>query len=310
MEKVIVMKARQINSKNDVREIYTGTTQRIDFLSKEEQRQLIRGSYCHQYGVLIRLTMFTGLRIDELLGLQWDDVDIYNRKLFIRNRLEIDVKGLGIRRSNSPRIIPLLPHVFKDLMKWREERKEDVKSIIPFRWHPNSVATLITGYQINRDCLMGLFHEIMEFSGLPNYSYSVLRNTFAIRSLEQGMDLNMLCNIMGDSTAAKTYAQYMSSCKESDIAIMETLLTVQQSNDCEITYPVVVKSLANGLTQLYAPNFPEATCAGPILTDGIIIMREKIEDELRYIDCPPIPVPVSDIPCGLGECIIQISLKL
>lgn len=280
------------------------------FLSKQEQRELIRGSFCHQYGVLIRLTMFTGLRMDELLGLQWDDVDMYDSRLFVRHKLELDGEGLGIRRVDSPRIIPLLPHVYKDLMKWREERKEDKKSIIPFRWHPNSVATTLTGYQINWDYLMKLFDEIMEFCGLPNYPYSVFRNTFAIRSLEQGMDYNMLCNIMGDYTAAEKYAQYVPSCNDPNIEIMETLLTVQPLNDCNMTYPVVVKRLSNGLTQLYAPNFPELTCVGPVLTDGIIIMREKIEDELRYTNYPPNPVSVADIPCGLGECVIQISLKL
>lgn len=303
------MNEKQTPPKNDALTINTSFANPINYLSKEEQRKLIHGSYCHQYGVLIRLTMFTGLRIEELLGLQWDDVDMYNKRLFVRHKLAIGGEGLGICQADFPRIIPLIPHVFKDLMKWREERKADVKSIIPFRWHPNSVATLITGYQINWDFLMELFYKIMEFSGLPHYSYSVLRNTFAIRALEQGMKLDILCNIMGDPTAAKTYAQYVPSYNESDIAIMETLLTVQQLDDFEPTYPVVVKRLAHELTQLYAPNFPELTCAGPVLTDGLIIIREKMEDELRNMSSPPVPVPVSDIPCGLGECIIQISLK-
>lgn len=305
------MKVRQTYSKNDVREMNTGTTLRNDFLSKEEQRQLIRGSYCHQYGVLIRLTMFTGLRIEELLGLQWGDVDMYNRRLFIRHKLVIDGDGLGIRSIDSPRIIPLLPHVFKDLMKWHEERKEDVNSIIPFRWHPNSVATLITGYQINEDFLMKLFRDIMDFSGLPNYSYSVLRNTFVIRALEQGMNPNMLCDILGDSRAVKTYAQYVSSYNDADMAQMETLLTVQQMNDHKITYPVVVKRLSHGVTQYYAPNFPEATCTAPaVLTDGLIIMRERMEEELHNIGYPPLPISAADISCGLDECILQITLKL
>lgn len=40
----------------------------IHVLTSEEQRNLIRGSYCHQYGILFRLAMFTGLKTNELLG--------------------------------------------------------------------------------------------------------------------------------------------------------------------------------------------------------------------------------------------------
>ena len=32
-------------------------------------------SYQHRYGVFVRLVLFTGLRLGELLGLRWEDID-------------------------------------------------------------------------------------------------------------------------------------------------------------------------------------------------------------------------------------------
>lgn len=48
-----------------------GHKPQIVILTRDEQAMLMRGSYLHRYGVFVRLTLFTGIRVGELLGLRY-----------------------------------------------------------------------------------------------------------------------------------------------------------------------------------------------------------------------------------------------
>lgn len=93
----------------------------IEVLTIDEQNRLYTASYNHRYGVFIRLTLSTGLRLGEVLGLKWENIDLSSGVLYVRqtlNRLEkIDYNGQGNKTEiviqtpktkNSLRSIPLL----------------------------------------------------------------------------------------------------------------------------------------------------------------------------------------------------------
>lgn len=260
-------------------------------LTPEEQRNILHGSYCHRYGILFRLHLLAGLKTNELLGLQWDDVDFYGRQLCVRHVLAAGSDGLGIRFSRFPRYVPLPLHIFKELMDWREEMAVPAKSVIPHHRQCNSVAASITGYQIDPTILEYFYQQILDFCGITGLTFSDIQASFSAGAFA----LDTMQN------KSKEGQEYCSA----DNASAE-----ENSDQVSVTYPVVVRRLANEFTQLYVPNFPDETISGPILTDGLIILREKLEDRLRGCDHPPAPVPVSEIPCKLGECILQLTLKL
>ena len=128
---------------------------------------------------------------------------------------------------------------------------------------------------------------------------------FAVKFLEQGGALETLGELLGEPSTVNVYATFALNADSS-----EPKTPGQCSDHLEVTYPVVARKLPNGFTQLYVPNFPDETISGPILTDGLIILREKLEDRLQGCDHPPAPVPVSDISCEPGASILQITLKL
>ena len=51
----------------------------VEILTREEQQKLIYTSYKYRYGIFIRLTLATGIRLGELLGLRWEDIDFGKR---------------------------------------------------------------------------------------------------------------------------------------------------------------------------------------------------------------------------------------
>lgn len=280
-----------------------------DVISLAEQRQLISGSYCHQYGILIRLALFTGLRPPELLGLQWNDLDANNCGLHIQHQFTYDCNGSGpsIKRI-SPRFIPIPASLFKELAEWYETQNS-ILSMYNLTAHSNSVAATIKGHQISSWLLEYYFKQILQFCGLPNYPLSALRHTFSVNAIMRGMDIKTLCSIMDEPNVQNIYAQYISD-KTITGKYYNTVPNDQIQYGLDIAYPAVVRNLANGLIQLYAPNFPELTCAGSVLAHGLIIMREKMENELRCVGYYPTPMPVGNIHLAPDECIVQISVNL
>jgi hypothetical protein len=112
----------------------------IEILTRDEQARLVQVSYHHRYGVFIRLVLMTGIRLGELLGLQWCDIDFRARMLHIRrtlNRLQkrdaptddvsprTEIVIQEPKTENSVRDIPLLAPVVADLLNWRKVQEQD-----------------------------------------------------------------------------------------------------------------------------------------------------------------------------------------
>lgn len=49
----------------------------IEVLTREQQARLVQASYQFRYGVFVRMTLVTGLRLGEVVGLRWCDIDFY-----------------------------------------------------------------------------------------------------------------------------------------------------------------------------------------------------------------------------------------
>jgi integrase len=68
---------------------------------------------------LLLTTIFTGLRISELRGLRWDDVDLKRSELHVRQRAD-RYNAIGRPKSVAgERVIPLPPMLVSTLRRWR-----------------------------------------------------------------------------------------------------------------------------------------------------------------------------------------------
>lgn len=88
--------------------------------------------YNGESNTLIRVMLFTGMRVGEITGLHWADVDFEHSTLTVRYSL---YRGKGQYKLGTPktkssaRIISLPPQVMETLaeqMEWQEQRKQDV----------------------------------------------------------------------------------------------------------------------------------------------------------------------------------------
>jgi integrase len=89
-----------------------------DIPSKDELR-LILAHAPGRHRPLIVTAIFTGLRASELRGLRWEDVDVYNCTLRVRQRADRWNKIGSPKSATSAREVPLVPMVVNTLKEWR-----------------------------------------------------------------------------------------------------------------------------------------------------------------------------------------------
>lgn len=297
----------------------------ISILTRDEQNRLIRASYQHRYGVFIRLTLFTGLRIGELLGLRWEDVDANGRLLYVRrtlNRLNKTARPLNPneptteiviqtpKSRNSERSIPLLPQVLQDLQAWRSVQLTDRNAASDGYVDSGMIVTNPLGGYVEPRTFKDSYNNILAMAGLPHFTFHALRHTFASRAMEQGMDPKTLSAILGHASAAftmDTYMHVLNDHKHAGMALMEGLYDVQQPASSEQTYPIRITFTPEGLVEIAVPNFPEISYCGSDLNQGLMLIREELQEELLTCVFPPQPLPLGQIPVGPGQQILMIS---
>lgn len=279
-------------------------SQSVKILSHEDQRKLIQGSYQHPGGIFVRLALFTGLRSEELLSLSWTDVDVYGSRICIRPAKN----DMGVK-PNYPRYVPLMPYVLHDLLEWQEVQRHSFVPPIPFSPYKIPVCTTLEGKPMTQEMLYEYFRNILRRSYVADYPFCSLRETFAIRCLEQGMSPKTLGAIMGDPEAASTYAQFIVSPYDANRAAMETLYSIYTPNAEVLAYPVIVTLLEDQRIMLYAPDFPETVRYCDNLAEGLLRMRERMEEDLHNSYFPPAPVSVARLCRKPNEFIILMCLN-
>ncbi len=166
---------------------------------------IIEGKQVYKYGFLISL--YTGLRIGELLSLKWENIDLARRIIMVESTLADKIyqhKLLSYedepKSETSIRMIPisknLLP-IFKELKK-----------------HKNSEYVIISrkGGRVFIRAYQESFSRCLSKLGIRHYGFHSLRHTFATRCYQNGMDIKTLSEILGHSTPSVTLNTYVHSC--------------------------------------------------------------------------------------------------
>ena len=150
-------------------------------------------------GVLICL--YTGLRVGELLALEWADIDFSKNELKVsktcydKGRARITTAP---KTTSSVRVIPIP----KQLVPILKQRKKQCKS--QYVISENGTYISIRSYQRS-------FELLLKRLGIPHQGFHSLRHTFATRALECGMDVKTLSEILGHKNATVTLNRYAHS---------------------------------------------------------------------------------------------------
>ncbi len=187
------------------------TEKKIECFSLSEQkkieRYLLEKKQAKLFGIL--LCFYTGLRIGELLALEWSDIDLMKEELRVNRTCHYGKDNTGKyarmigtpKTTSSERTIPLP----KQLIQMLREIKKNSHSIYVISSGVKPIS--IRSYQRT-------FANILQKIAIPHRGFHSLRHTFATRALECGMDVKTLSEILGHKSPTVTLNRYAHSLME------------------------------------------------------------------------------------------------
>lgn len=188
---------------------------KIECFTVKEQRKIenavLTSRKPKHFGVL--LCLYTGLRLGEVVALNWKDIDLKKGMLSVNKTCYDTPDGLVFddpKTVHSRRIIPLPRQIMPILREKRKTSKSDF--VVSDKGKPVSVRSFQRSFEL-----------LLKRHRIKHRGFHALRHTFATRALESGMDVKTLSEILGHKNPSITLSRYAHSLMEHKSAMMNRL---------------------------------------------------------------------------------------
>jgi integrase len=146
------------------------------FLTLEECGTLLAACEGHIYYIVVT-ALNTGMRLSELLNLEWKDIDFKNRIIRVDNKLDHHTKNY------EPRSVPMNSCLYSVLQK------------IPRHFSSDYVYYKANGEKFGK--IRKGFKAALKRAGIENCRFHDLRHTFASHLVMNGCDLRTVQQLLG-----------------------------------------------------------------------------------------------------------------
>lgn len=155
----------------------------------------------HEYELLYKFALFSGLRQGELIALTWDCFDFKANTVRVYRQFSLDKDTrdyyFAPLKNGKPRKIVIAPAIM-DIIR---EHKKSVTSEFVFP-DPDSNGHL-THAQVRN-----AFKRIMRKMGKPEFRFHDLRHTYAVLQIQAGVDIKTISTNMGHYSVGFTLDTY------------------------------------------------------------------------------------------------------
>lgn len=154
-------------------------------ITKKELDLLLKNLKGNKFYIVAFIAAKTGLRLGEVLGLTWNDLDEINLTLNINKQWKVSKETKksdfgALKSKNSYRIVPISNKTLKELKSYKKNNPTDIYNrIAPFN------ATSIDKY---------LNPKLREFAGISMHE---LRHTYATLLISAGVDFKTAAELLG-----------------------------------------------------------------------------------------------------------------
>ena len=183
---------------------------KIKVIAKSEQQKLVQAVYLalSPRSVGIMLALYTGLRIGEVCGLKWSDIDFENKMLHVNRTVQrvyrktLDGKGksqiiVGPPKTRSSRREIPISAILLPVLKRIAPETSDV-----FFLSGTEKCVEVRTYRT-------FFDDFLKKNQLENINFHALRHTFATRCIEAGGDCKTVSELLGHSSVNMTLNLYV-----------------------------------------------------------------------------------------------------
>lgn len=183
---------------------------KITYFTKKEEELLVDylTSNMNLRNLSILLGLFSGIRVGEICGLRWSDLDFINNTLSV-NRTAQRIKNLNDECPSKTKLIVDKP------------KTESSIRVIPL---PEILISILRRYKKETDCYIftnsvllpkdpraveKYFTSVLKKVGIKELNFHSLRHTFATRLREQNVDIKVISELLGHSDWKITQSIYV-----------------------------------------------------------------------------------------------------
>lgn len=203
-------------------------------LTVDEQKNLQSAVQNERLGIGIILSLFTGIRLGELLGLKFEDIDFENKTITIRrtlNRLKVfdnPTKKTDIiigepKTNKAKRTIPLQDFLIPLLKTHKTRVLTERLKVANLYENDSFVICNEFGKFVEPTTYQKFFKNMLKKAGIQDTNFHTLRHTFVTRALENGFDVKVLADILGHADASTTLNKYAHALPDHKKTSMEKL---------------------------------------------------------------------------------------
>lgn len=188
-----------------------------EFLDRIKMRPRMK-RYYPMYAIMLQ----TGLRISEVVGLTWDDVDMEKKEIYVNHQVQYrkvqgDMKLYAntTKTSAGKRVIPMTDQLYSLFI---EQRKiwlmtEKAPGFVVGGYKDFVFISHMTGKCMSHNSVRRMMRTIVAMNSereiqLPNISPHILRHTACCRLAESGCDIKVLQYLMGQTDIRTTMRVY------------------------------------------------------------------------------------------------------
>jgi integrase len=183
------------------REEHVWSDEEIEALVEAAERLAREPESRYDYSPLIRTALYTGLRQGELLGLQWQDIDLHDGVLYVRRQWTRTGTYGPTKTRSGVRRLPLSADMVKFLtaLKLRTQHSKD----------DDPVFASNNGTPLGHRNVAGRgFEPAAKLAGIKGITFHDMRDAFASRMIARGIQLVPLAKLLGHEDARITLSRY------------------------------------------------------------------------------------------------------
>ena len=181
------------------------------------------------------LALYSGVRIGELLALEWSDIDFINNTIHISKQV-LNKNVTEPKTYNSNRYIDIPDFVIDSLKQLKAE--SNLLSRIVF-------CSNTGGYIKRNEFIEHWFKKAMKYIGHDDYTFHCLRHTYATYLLSNNIPVKYVQEQLGHTSAETTLNVYNHVLKSTNKKAMNLLKNLECEHNMSIAENEIIKKPTN-----------------------------------------------------------------
>ncbi|KEH96120.1 tyrosine-type recombinase/integrase [Clostridium massiliodielmoense] len=186
----------------------------------QDQNIFLNNIQGHKYEMAFILALGTGLRLGELLGLKWSDIDFDNNTLSVSRAIKRTtiINKQGERKSQiieqlpktktSIRTVPIPTNIIEKLKESKQKHSVIKKENEDLYNNTDYIFCDKLGNPLDPKRIPRNFKSVLKKAGLKDIKFHSLRHTYATRLFEAGVPIKTVQTLMGHSDITTTMNIY------------------------------------------------------------------------------------------------------